>query len=707
MSGITDSIWPAERLAEAMAALVRHCGLADPDELFEGLPVGEEGRVEPAGETWIQALADRFGVEAEGRTAVYPEIEETLRILGPSLLALPAAGGGYLALAGSGRKIALLGPDLRLRRIPLGELCDHLREPLEAPVRGRFDDLLAEAGIPEGSRGRPLRTLFDRRLSRSPAFRAWRLRLPPQAPAVHQLRHAGIPGHVAALIAAHAVEYLLFAAAWWLLGRGALSGHLDRGWLWAWALLLLTMVPVRAVGFWSQGIFALGTGALLKRRLLAGALRSDPETIRRQGAGRFLGRVIESESIETLALNGGLMALLSGIELVLAAWVLSVGGAGGWHLGLLLTWLVLAAVLGWSFFRAGERWAESRIGMTHRLVERMDGQRTRLVQEPRANWHEAEDREHRDYLEKSRWLDRRVPQLRVLVTRSWLLVSLLALAPATVAGGASPSRMAVSLGGILLAYRAFQKLTTGFASLVGAVIAWRQVRSLFRAAARGPLPGSPVLLREAETATEDGARLMEAHQISYAYPRRSRPVFEGWDLELRRGERVLLEGASGSGKSTLTAVLAGLREPHSGRVTLRGIDPHGWGSLGWRQRVVAAPQFHENHIFVGSLAFNVLLGRGWPPSPQDLQEAEEICRRLGLGELITRMPAGMMQPVGESGWRLSHGERSRVCIARALLQDADVVILDESFAALDPETLRQALECARETAPTLVVVAHP
>jgi len=71
------------------------------------------------------------------------------------------------------------------------------------------------------------------------------------------------------------------------------------------------------------------------------------------------------------------------------------------------------------------------------------------------------------------------------------------------------------------------------------------------------------------------------------------------------------------------------------------------------------------------------------------------------------MPAGLQQLVGETGWQLSHGERSRVYLARALLQRADLVIVDESFAALDPASLRQCLNCALRRAPTLLVIAHP
>jgi ATP-binding cassette subfamily B protein len=71
------------------------------------------------------------------------------------------------------------------------------------------------------------------------------------------------------------------------------------------------------------------------------------------------------------------------------------------------------------------------------------------------------------------------------------------------------------------------------------------------------------------------------------------------------------------------------------------------------------------------------------------------------------MPSGLFQMVGETGWQLSHGERSRLYIARALLQRADLVIFDESFAALDPENLAKALGCVLRRAPTLMVIAHP
>ena len=173
------------------------------------------------------------------------------------------------------------------------------------------------------------------------------------------------------------------------------------------------------------------------------------------------------------------------------------------------------------------------------------------------------------------------------------------------------------------------------------------------------------------------------------------------------GTVTALIGPSGGGKSTLASILTGLRHADSGLLLPHGLDYQTLGAAGWRKRVAAAPQFHENHVMTGTLAFNLLMGRCWPPRRDDLIEAESICNELGLGDLLERMPSGLQQIVGETGWQLSHGERSRLFIARALLQGAELIILDESFAALDPETLRKALRCVLSRGSTLLVVAHP
>jgi ATP-binding cassette subfamily B protein len=201
--------------------------------------------------------------------------------------------------------------------------------------------------------------------------------------------------------------------------------------------------------------------------------------------------------------------------------------------------------------------------------------------------------------------------------------------------------------------------------------------------------------------------LLDAHQLVFRYPDRAEPVLRGIDLRVYAGDRVLLEGPSGGGKSTFGSLLAGLRVPHAGLLLLGGLDRETLGRAGWGRRVLIVPQFHENRVLAGTFAFNLLMGRGWPPQPRDLEEAESVCRALGLGPLLERMPAGLQQWVGETGWQLSHGERDRLYIARALLQGAELLILDESFAALDPHSLRRSLSVVLERAPALMVIAHP
>jgi ATP-binding cassette subfamily B protein len=331
----------------------------------------------------------------------------------------------------------------------------------------------------------------------------------------------------------------------------------------------------------------------------------------------------------------------------------------------------------------------------------MNGHRTRLTQEDPSRWHVGEDQGLERYLERSVALDRYTVLIHTVVPRLWLLTGLLALTPALVHGGAS-NGLAVSIAAVLLAYRSLRTLGYGFGHFGGAVLAWRKVRSLFYAATEPVRSG----ISEVSRRTDD-AVLLEARDLTFRYGDHSEPVVNSCNLTIRRDDCILLEGASGDGKSTFASLLAGLRRPHSGLLLAGGLDHHSLGEARWRRRVALVPQSHENRIFSGSLAFNLLLGRTWPATSQDYADASAACRDLGLDSLIARMPAGLDQMVGESGWQLSEGERSRVFLARALLSNADVLILDECFGALDPKSLISAYKAVRARAEAFVLVAHP
>jgi ATP-binding cassette subfamily B protein len=153
-------------------------------------------------------------------------------------------------------------------------------------------------------------------------------------------------------------------------------------------------------------------------------------------------------------------------------------------------------------------------------------------------------------------------------------------------------------------------------------------------------------------------------------------------------------------------LITGLRQPTHGLLLLGGFDQHSLRPERWRQRSASVPQGYENHILSASLLFNIAMARRWPPTQEDVLEIQGICENLGLGNLLMRMPNGLQQMVGDSGWQLSQGEKARVCVARALLQQADLRVLDESLAVLDPITMDRVLSCLLARKESLLVISH-
>jgi len=336
--------------------------------------------------------------------------------------------------------------------------------------------------------------------------------------------------------------------------------------------------------------------------------------------------------------------------------------------------------------------------MTHDLIERMLGYRTQLAQQRDEDWHQGEDESLERYVALSGAMDRAQVRVAALLPRGWLLLALLGMSPALV-GVTAPAILAMMVGGVLLAFRGFRRLTISVASLVGAEIAWTQIAGVFNAAARAELKPYRRL------AAAD-APVLQADGIGFRHAGRSESVLDACSIAVAARDRIVLRGASGGGKSTFAAICAGLRVPSSGLILLHGLDRHTVGFDEWRRRIVLVPQFHENHVLLGTFGFNLLLGVQWPPRPGDLARAEQLCRDLGLGDLLDRMPGGLSQMVGETGWQLSHGERSRLFLARALLQQPDLLILDETFAQLDPVTVQRALDTVIQRQPTVLLIAH-
>jgi ATP-binding cassette, subfamily B, bacterial len=702
--------WSRARAGEALEALARAGGLTTGSQEVPPMSaaVAPDDRAELA--RWMDWAAGRLGFEVEAVATPLAGFAELLQGTAPALWHGPPDGGadhGILAVLKSrGKTLWLIAPDLKVHRVNSDALTIWLSAPLQAPYVEAIDHLLDVAQVAPKRRYAARAAMLQEHLGAQPLGDCWLVRASAQTGFVAQVRQAGLPRKVVWMLATFALLYVAEILGWGLVGRITLNGRLDTGWFMAWGLLVLSLVPLHWLGGWLDSGFALDFGRMLKARLLSGILQSDLDTVRRQGAGQLLSRVMESQALESLAINGGMGVLIATLELVIAATVLASGAGGYLHVALLAGWLMMSLVWSLRYFHRLRDWTLLRLGQTHALVERMVGHRTRLAQERSARRDAQEDMAMRDYLEASHAMDRAIVPAAALMPRGWMLVGLLGMLPSFVAGNAGAGSMAVALGGMLLANRALTGISGGLASLSRARIAWIQVASLFRVTETAASKEPFLTAAQLHGGVGQGGTVINASSLAFAYTPDAAKVLDGVNLSIRAGEQILLEGPSGGGKSTLASMLVGLRQPQSGLLLLNGVDRHTLGES-WHQMTTQAPQFHENHILVGTLAFNLLMGRNWPASKDELAEAQVICEDLGLGDLLARMPSGLMQMVGETGWQLSHGERSRIFLARALLQKAQLTVLDESFAALDPETLKLCLECARKRSNALLVIAHP
>jgi ATP-binding cassette subfamily B protein len=707
---LLDFAWPAARLNEALAELAQRSGLADVGGGASDatMPASDAIPQDSVGlDRWFVAEGRRLGIEVESVETTSSRLDEMLGSCAPAIVRCRANGSAhfFLLLAAKGKFVWLLTPSLRRRRCRAADLRTLIVAPHEFPIRHGIDRLMDAAQVTRRRRDRVRRLLVDERLARQPISGCWLLRLPASATAMRQVRQSRIVPRVVAMLALFAAAYAIEILGWKVIGGAALDGRLDFGWLAGWTLVVLTLVPIGLAGAWCGRILTLDIGRMVKSRLLLGSLQIDINLARRMGAGQMLARVMESQAFESLAIGGGLVAAVTLLELAFAAWVLGMGAGGLLHLLLLTLWVIGGTLLAIRFHAGLRRWTASRLSLTHNLVERMIGHRTTLAQEDPARRDAAADQAARDYLSVSSDIDRRAAPYLAGVSGTWMFAGIAGLAPAFVSGTASATDLAIGLGGVLMAARALGGVIAGLSSIARALVAREAIAPFFQAASGDTAPARPPSLAR-NVAERGNAPFIDAEGLAYRYDDVSAPVLESVNLKIRYGDRLLIEGASGSGKSTLASLLVGMRRPNSGLLLMDGLDRETLGA-GWHDRAVSAPQFHDNHILNGPLAFNLLMGRNWPPSEDDLAEAKQVCEELGLGNLLRRMPAGLMQMVGETGWQLSHGERSRVFLARALLQEASLTVVDESFAALDPETLAQCLECTFRRAKTLVVIAHP
>ena len=191
--------------------------------------------------------------------------------------------------------------------------------------------------------------------------------------------------------------------------------------------------------------------------------------------------------------------------------------------------------------------------------------------------------------------------------------------------------------------------------------------------------------------------------VHFAYPTRPDvPVLQGLNLEIREGQQCALVGSSGAGKSTVVQLLYRFHDPQHGELLVQGRDARDWPLDELRGRMAWVPQ--DVVLFGRSILENIRYSR---PEASD-EEVRRAAEDANAWEFIERFPDGWNTQVGERGVQLSGGQRQRIAIARAMLRDPKLLVLDEATSSLDPES-ESLVQGALETlmrGRTSLVIAH-
>ena len=276
-----------------------------------------------------------------------------------------------------------------------------------------------------------------------------------------------------------------------------------------------------------------------------------------------------------------------------------------------------------------------------------------------------------------------------------LVAVLLGWAVLAPAAGNAPL-VAVAVLVTLAAFEAVAPLPLAWQMLGRTMAAARRVREVAEAepAVRDPAPGRRAALPPSAALALEG--------VSFSYPGADRPALDGIDLAVPDGGRLGIAGPSGAGKSTLLALLLRFHDADSGRVTLGGVDLRDLALADLHARVGVLSQ--ATSILAGTLRENLEIAA---PEAGDAVLLAAL-ERAGLGGFVAALPDGLDTWLGEAGVAVSGGEARRIALARVLLKDAPVLLLDEPTEGLDADTEREVLAALEPAMAgrTVIAISH-
>jgi ATP-binding cassette subfamily C protein CydD len=470
-------------------------------------------------------------------------------------------------------------------------------------------------------------------------------------------------------------------------------------------LLLLGAVVLRSALLWSREISAQ-RGAVyvkneLRERLLAHLMRLGPSYARGERTGELVTTAVEGvEKLETyIGRYLPQMALSVLVPLLIAAYVLPLD----WISAVLL--LLTAPAIPVLMILVGSH-AEEHTKHQWSALSRMSAHFLDVLQglpTLKAFGRGAEERERVAEI-SDEFRERTLKVLRWAFLSGFVLEFIATLSIALVAVALGIRLLIGSIAFepaflvLLLApefYKPLRELGVHrHAGMEGKAAAERIFEILNAPVAVGPNSGA---------VTRTAGRLDIAFdEVGYSYPGSKERTLSNVSLILPAGTCTAIVGRSGAGKSTLVNLLMRFLNPESGGISANDVPINDLSAETWRENVALVPQ--HPYLFYGSVLENIRLAR--PDAKR--KEIEEVAALAGAAEFIRRLPHGYDTRVGERGVRLSGGEAQRLAIARALLKDSPVLIMDESTSSLDPESERligDALEHLMGER-TVLVIAH-
>lgn len=470
--------------------------------------------------------------------------------------------------------------------------------------------------------------------------------------------------------------------------------------LWGFPVVVVLIGLIKGVGYLGQfyfmGLFAQRVVKDLRREVFLKLTALSPSQLSKERVGDLLSRFsTDMTAVEWAAMYTVGSYLRDSLQvLVLAGVALSMSPLLG---GVMLAVIPLAALPASRLTRKAlkrTREGQSQLGqLAGQLHEGLGGLRTIQAFNGQAAELErfaAHTKAHEKAVVSAAWARGAVPGMMEVLAAA-ALAGMLAYAASTRA--MEPAALLSLITAVILVYQPVKDLGRVTQFAMQAAISGERLFALLdlRHPVEDP-PGAPVapILRQ-------GLRFQDVH-FSYG----ERRALEGLTLELPVGKVTALVGPSGGGKSTVTSLLLRFEKPQSGHLLLDGVDADRYAASSVRSQFALVTQ--EPLLFSGTVLDNLRFSR----PEATLEEVEAAARVAQADGFIRSLPQGYETRIGERGVTLSGGQRQRLCIARAVLSRAPVLVLDEATSSLDPESEREVQAALAAVLPgrTALVIAH-